>query len=1384
MQERENLNNSVIEFFPYSWFLDPEEEYKTVIRVYGLTKDNKNICVHVNDFTPFTYLELPTNIEWTIKKAQQYSDAISEKLDDNAQPIACKLMFKKKLYKANLDENGNKILFPFLFMAFKSEYAIKEISKKVRWDHYIPGLSGQLDIHGHRIEKIKAIIHEDNINPILQMLCLRKITWTDWITFTGNPVKNKETLCDYEFSIFWKKLYPLENCMTIPNPLVMSFDIEVNSSIKGSMPNAKLENDRVFQIGCIFARQGSNEILESHLITLNNVIERRLKSPGISSIKVHYCDSEAELLKKFAELISEKNPNIIIGYNIFEFDIDYMIKRSSEINHCYDDLIKQTFHKYKYGTKEEISWSSSAYKNQKFLFINAEGRLYIDLLPLIKRDYKFANYRLKTVSTFFLGETKDPLTAKGIFKCYKIGLNHKGKTAKLRNRARRAMSIVGKYCMIDTILPLKIFEKIKGWVGLVELSKVCNTSIFDLFTRGQQLKIFSQIYKICLNDNYVVEKNGYVADSNESYTGAHIFLPKAGIYDNVLPLDFCLAGDTMIMVKGNNEKPFEKRIDQIIPGDLVVSYHENKFGYFPVKYTKYMGEKNTMVLYYGDKKVRCTHEHLFLINNNSKEEWVKARYLIGCDVICGFFNGEIVHRKFVNIVGEKCDYKFVPVYDIEVETSHNFLANGAVVHNCSLYPSIMIAYNICYSTWVPEDSDIPEEKCHVIQWNDHFNCLHDPVKRSGSTKSKKVICTPRRYKFLKEPLGILPTMLRNLLNARDIVKTLMKTEKDETMKIVQNCKQLALKISANSTYGSLGVRNGKLPFMPGAMCVTAIGREAIQKVAKIAVEEHEAELVYGDSVTGDTPITLRNNKGKIVVKKISKLGKKWKLYPQFKCNDTSLKNKEQGECDKYKIFTSNGWKKIIRIIKHTTNKKIYSVRTRKGFVKITEDHSLLNLDKIKVKPENVKIGDEIYHSSPFDNYCKFAVKLKVNDNVLEMLYSFPRYGFMTFTTPTKMQRMYQYVKNTCHDIEIVIDEKIGHYCLQKTRSNKNPKEILEMIDITKYDENGEPMKETVYDIETEDGTFAAGIGEIIVSNTDSCYIRFPKILKPEELWDNANRTAKIISDYFPPAMNIVFEQVIYSRFMILTKKRYMSLACGKNGKIFCDENGDPQIQKKGVLLSRRDNSKFVRDIYSKIVLDIFHKEPREKIIDTLIELALYIYREKGSVLLDLKDFVITKSVGEISEYKIRPLSDDPKKRKKRLKEMGIDDTRNPHDIEEEYKLKSLPAQAQLFVKMKSCRGENIGAGTRLEYVLTDIDNIKAKGFEKIEDIAYFTRYKNMLKIDKLYYIKALIQPLDELLEIIGEKQFMKKFYKIIERKRLCIDNLKKYIRPKIIVEEN
>ena len=78
----------------------------------------------------------------------------------------------------------------------------------------------------------------------------------------------------------------------------------------------------------------------------------------------------------------------------------------------------------------------------------------------------------------------------------------------------------------------------------------------------------------------------------------------------------------------------------------------------------------------------------------------------------------------------------------------------------SLYPTTIIAYNIDYKTLVRDDN-IPDEMCHVIEWEDHINCEHDKTKRT--VKLDYSICTKRKYRFLKEPMGVIPILLMNLL---------------------------------------------------------------------------------------------------------------------------------------------------------------------------------------------------------------------------------------------------------------------------------------------------------------------------------------------------------------------------------------------------------------------------------------------------------------------------------------------------------------------------------------------------------------------------------------------------------------------------------------------
>lgn len=149
----------------------------------------------------------------------------------------------------------------------------------------------------------------------------------------------------------------------------------------------------------------------------------------------------------------------------------------------------------------------------------------------------------------------------------------------------------------------------------------------------------------------------------------------------------------------------------------------------------------------------------------------------------------------------------------------------ATLDFASLYPSIMIAHNLCYSTLVK-----PEH-----------------VSRLSADKYSK---TPLGHYFVKSSVkkGILSTMLEDLLSARKKAKYDLKTEKDPFKKAVLNGRQMALKTSANAIYGFTGANVGKLPCMEIASSITSYGREMIEETAKHVESLYPgSDVIYGDT---------------------------------------------------------------------------------------------------------------------------------------------------------------------------------------------------------------------------------------------------------------------------------------------------------------------------------------------------------------------------------------------------------------------------------------------------------------------------------------------------------------------------------------------------------
>ncbi|KAK2196823.1 bifunctional DNA-RNA polymerase superfamily/DNA-directed DNA polymerase [Babesia duncani] len=159
----------------------------------------------------------------------------------------------------------------------------------------------------------------------------------------------------------------------------------------------------------------------------------------------------------------------------------------------------------------------------------------------------------------------------------------------------------------------------------------------------------------------------------------------------------------------------------------------------------------------------------------------------------------------------------------------------AVLDFQSLYPSIMIAHNLCYSTLIPP-TDVncyPPEQVTRVPGNEHLCFIKSDVRK-----------------------GVLPIIVEELINARKKAKQEMKMCQDPMLKSVLDGRQLALKITTNSVYGYTGASSGGfLPCVEVATAITSFGRYMIVETRN-SIEEHftssngyefNAKVVYGDT---------------------------------------------------------------------------------------------------------------------------------------------------------------------------------------------------------------------------------------------------------------------------------------------------------------------------------------------------------------------------------------------------------------------------------------------------------------------------------------------------------------------------------------------------------
>ncbi|KAF1934176.1 uncharacterized protein M421DRAFT_114633 [Didymella exigua CBS 183.55] len=164
----------------------------------------------------------------------------------------------------------------------------------------------------------------------------------------------------------------------------------------------------------------------------------------------------------------------------------------------------------------------------------------------------------------------------------------------------------------------------------------------------------------------------------------------------------------------------------------------------------------------------------------------------------------------------------------------------------SLYPSVMIAYNLCYSTCLGR----------VTSWRGRNKMGFMDFKREPrllELVKDHINIAPNGMIYVKPEMrkSLLAKMLGEILETRVMVKSGMKQDKDDkTLQQLLNNRQLALKLLANVTYGYTSASfSGRMPCSEIADSIVQTGRETLEKAIALihATEKWGAEVVYGDT---------------------------------------------------------------------------------------------------------------------------------------------------------------------------------------------------------------------------------------------------------------------------------------------------------------------------------------------------------------------------------------------------------------------------------------------------------------------------------------------------------------------------------------------------------
>ena len=471
---------------------DTEDEH--LISIFGKTNEGKSVCV-TTSFTPYFFVKLPKKMT-SLDVRNLYT-----KIDKVCPEclVSYDIVQSKDVWGF---QNNEK--FIFMQLNFKNLAARRMVNGRLK--RTLPD------------ESVKYKVYESNLDPVLRLMHRTNIQSTGWMDSGDTCVRSHLALVNIDlFCNDWKTLKPVDIPETAPF-VVASVDIECNSST-GKFPDADVKGDACFQIAVSLTHFGTDVPYDKTCFCY-----KKTDSDLDGSIIKSY-ETEREMLMAFKEYLMEKDIDIITGWNIFGFDLEYIMKRAvmTGCDQTFYEMSKMKNHSCELVYKK---LSSSALGDNDLKILPMPGRFIFDLFHEVKKGYKLDSYKLDNVSKLYLGDNKIDMPPKEMFARFV-----EEDPVKLRE--------VAEYCIKDTLLPHRLLSKLSILVNLLEMAKATWVPLCYLVERGQQIKVFSLLTKKAREMGFMVPTISWGQYSAEGYEGATVLdAQKGAYYTPITALDF------------------------------------------------------------------------------------------------------------------------------------------------------------------------------------------------------------------------------------------------------------------------------------------------------------------------------------------------------------------------------------------------------------------------------------------------------------------------------------------------------------------------------------------------------------------------------------------------------------------------------------------------------------------------------------------------------------------------------------------------------------------------------------------------------------------------------------------------------------------------------